>query len=406
MILLGICIPNYNRINKLKRLILEIVEQIRRDELSETVQLCISDDCSPEDPSVMIENLIQENSDIDIKYVRKSVNMGMDHNFKDSVLLSDADYAWIIGNDDLPYECGIKSVVEFLENHRDVDFLVTPFDVFDGQGVFRFTLNPLECEKSKCFDTHNLQERGELFRSIKHNSGIFGFLSNVVFRRELWEKNKKCFLDKMNSIFIQMYMNIDAVMKGAIYCYEDMKIIKNVADDETNNSAERIARILIGLDGVVEHFFAGWERDYFKQILTDAYINGTVWELSNSVELGEKCQRIESFKNNIYRNHYVSENRLDSFFMGKEIIVFGAGDYGKRSLDKLKKIEANIIGVADSNELKVGNKLDDCEIMSVSKMIEMYQESLCWIVIASHFGLVDMYNFLKTKKIENIAVIY
>lgn len=405
MKLLGICIPNYNRIPELKRLIAEITSQIRAYNLNKLVQLCISDDCSPEDPTEIIEEIIKENSDIDIKYIRKSRNMGMDHNFKDSVLMSDAKYAWIIGNDDIPCTNGIINVINFLQKHEDADFLVTPFDIYNEKGEYRSTLNPLMCDEPQKFDTREVKERQDLFNRIGHNSGIFGFLSNVVFRRGIWVTRENCFLDKMNSIFIQMYMNIDALLDGAVYYYENAKIIKNVADDDTNNSSIRIAKILIGLDGVVEYFFKGDEKKHFKEILTDAYINGTVWELPKDEELGNKCQSVTSKKNEIYRNHYVIEKSLKAFFKEKRVLIFGSGDYGKRSLEKLEHVGIEVVGVADSNQAKVGQDFCGYKIMSISEMEKYYIDNPCWIILACHFGLVDMYKTLNNMNIGDIAVI-
>jgi glycosyltransferase involved in cell wall biosynthesis len=48
---LSIAIPNYNRLEKLKRLVDEVIRQIQIGKLEEDVQICISDDFSLEDPS-------------------------------------------------------------------------------------------------------------------------------------------------------------------------------------------------------------------------------------------------------------------------------------------------------------------------------------------------------------------
>ena len=54
---LAICIPNYNRIDKLRRLLEETITQILRDSLEDEVELCVSDDHSAEDPSDLIREL-------------------------------------------------------------------------------------------------------------------------------------------------------------------------------------------------------------------------------------------------------------------------------------------------------------------------------------------------------------
>ena len=51
---LAICIPNYNRLENLKRLMIEIIRQITENQLHEQVQVCVSDDCSRENPEEII----------------------------------------------------------------------------------------------------------------------------------------------------------------------------------------------------------------------------------------------------------------------------------------------------------------------------------------------------------------
>ena len=403
--ILAITIPNYNRKIELKRLILEIITQIKEGHLEEYIQICICDDASPEDPTEIVELFIKENPCIDIKYNRKTKNQGMDFNFRDSVLMADSKYCWIIGNDDIPEQEAVKNIVKFLLNKQDLDFLVTPFDIYDSCIVYRDTINPLSSLEEKKFDTNIRYELNNLLLSIQHNSAIFGFLSNVVFRKCIWEEYCDTFMDKMNSIFIQMYINIYKLNKGAIYYYSPIKIIKNIADDITNNSSERIAKILVGLDEVVEFFFSGWEKQHLKKVLTDAYINGMTWELLANHPLKEKCEKIDSRKNNLYRQYYIKEDIRNEFFYKKPVIIYGAGDYGYNSFIKLKKAKADIRGIADSNPGKVGRYFENYVIMNIEEMIFQYHNSKCVIVVACHYGLVDMFDVLINNNINNIAII-
>ena len=99
---LAICIPNYNRLDKLKRLIEKCVVQIIHSSLERDVEICISDDCSTEDPTEVITSMQRKYPSILFRYQRNEKNEGMDYNFLNSVLLSDSLYCWIVGNDDVP----------------------------------------------------------------------------------------------------------------------------------------------------------------------------------------------------------------------------------------------------------------------------------------------------------------
>ena len=71
---LSICIPNYDRVDQLKRLLDETIRQIMEGGFTEQVQICISDDCSPEDPGEMVKSIQYEYADIDIRYARNEEN--------------------------------------------------------------------------------------------------------------------------------------------------------------------------------------------------------------------------------------------------------------------------------------------------------------------------------------------
>jgi|GEM_PF-2217024 glycosyltransferase involved in cell wall biosynthesis len=401
---LSIAIPNYNRLEKLKRLVDEVIRQIQIGKLEEDVQICISDDFSLEDPSEIMNEFIEKFPLIDIKYTRKNSNQGMDCNFLDSVLLSDAEFCWIIGNDDVPTEDALEKLIEYI-NLNDFDFLVTPFDVFSEVGEYRTTIEPLEFREKISFNTFKKLDRDKLVLGIRHNSGLFGFLSNVIFRRSIWEKNKNKFNDKMNTLFIQMYMNIEQLLEGAIYRYDSFKIIKNYADDDTNMSIDRICKILIGLDGVVEHFFTGAYKEHFKQILTDAYINGMVWSLEDDNKYKKALVKIESPKNTCYKKYYLDQTTCENVLKDKKVVIFGAGDYGKRTYNVLMAKNIEVDAVVDSDSNKIGKEFADLTIISYENMLQSFDKEKLFVIVANHFNLVNMIEKLNKSEVNNIGII-
>ncbi len=401
---LAISIPNYNRKNELNRLLQSIINQIKQSNLYEEVEICVSDDCSKEDPTDIIEKNCANNPQIDILYKRNDSNVGMDMNFMESVLMSQAEYSWIVGNDDELENEALVKVLRFLNKYSDVDFLVTPFDVYTEKNDYKFSVEPFVCEKDLFFDTSNTMERNELIFQIKHNSGVFGFLSNVIFKRKIWVERQEKYLDKMDSIFIQMYMDIDSLFCGAKYYYSKMKIIKNHADSITNDSIDRICKILIGIDGVIEYFFDGEERRYLKTILTDGYINGAVWNLSEDNEYYEKIKKIDSPKAELYSKYFIKEQNIVERLKNKCILVFGAGEYGKKTINLLEKYGLNVLGVADSDSQKIGTQFEGYDIISLREMINIESENKI-VLVANHWNLVDMVNYLISQSVEDIGII-
>ncbi|MCI8661570.1 MAG: glycosyltransferase [Lachnospiraceae bacterium] len=401
---LAICIPNYGRVDKLKRLIEEISKQITDNDLTEQIQICISDDCSPENPCKVIKEIEMKYPQVEILFKRNEENRGMDYNFLASVLMASSLYGWIIGNDDMPTENGITKVMGILSD-ANADILMTPFDIFDDNEAMRGTIYPLKENREQVFDTSVKEQYSALLLSVNHNSGMFGFLSNIVFKREKWVEYQERFGDKMDTIFIQMYMNIETLKNGAVCLYKPEKIIKNYADDKTNESVDRICRILFGLDGVVEFFFYGKEKEHLKRMLVDAYISGRVWELPEENLYKAKLRGIDSKKNQLYKTYFIPKETRRDFYIGKKFIIYGAGNYGKEVYKDLTESGAVIAGIADSSPLKAGTEFQEFTIMSVDEMVDFYKNQDVYILVANHFALENMVHTLWENGIEKIGII-
>lgn len=404
MKLLSICIPNYGRIKKLKRLICEISRQVIEDDLTKQIQICISDDCSPENPYNDVKEIEMMYPEVEILFRRCKENQGMDYNFLNSVLMASGNYCWIIGNDDMPAKDGLAKAVDIL-SASNIDILMTPFDIYDDNENVRQTIYPLMENKKQIFYTSVREQYSDLLMSVDHNSGIFGFLSNIVFKREKWVEYRERFKDKMDTIFIQMYMNIETLKNGAICLYSPEKIIKNYADDETNESIDRICKILFGLDGVVEYFFQGKEKEHLKRKLVDAYISGGVWELPEESSYKKRVREIVSTKNQLYKTYFISLEKRKNFYIGKKFIIYGAGEYGRKVYKELRSFGASIVGIADSSVLKTGTRFNEFSIMSVDEMDKLYQKQDICVLVANHYALEDMVNTLLERKIENIGIV-
>ena len=210
----------------------------------------------------------------------------------------------------------------------------------------------------------------------------------------------------MNTIFIQMYMNIQTLKDGARLLYIPQKIIKDYADDETNNSIDRICRILIGLDGVVEYFFDGKIKEHMKRVLTDAYISGIVWSLPETNKYKKMIENIDSPKNLLYKRYFIDKSIRKQYFHKKEVYIYGAGNYGVSSYNELINCDARVVGIADSDKKKQGMVFGSGYVIeSVENMIESCRLEKKCIVIANHFHLEDMVYTVKNGGIEEIAVI-
>lgn len=408
MYYLAICIPNYNRLYELERLINKSAQMIVQNKLEQEVEICINDDCSPENPEELIRTLKRRFPKVCIRYEQNRNNMGMDYNFLQSVLIADSKYCWIVGNDDVPTDDSLNKVIHQLKAQKDqVDIMITPFDVYDPNDNIRTTIYPLR-KSSKIVQFYNTENRNEFERlifNIQHNSGLFGFLSNTIFKREKWIHYQDKFQDKFNTIFIQMYMNIQSLVDGAILEYFPEKIIKNYADDKVNESLERIGKVLLGLNDVIEFFFEGESKKYLLEVIVDNYINATVWELPEEDMLKKKVIKIASEKNEFYKKYFVPKSDRKKFFKTNDVILFGAGDFGRKALDELVAYKANVVAVIDSDPMKKGMMLGKYCIESRNLLKSIYVSERHFVVVANNIHLKEMIKGLLDEGIGNIAII-
>ena len=119
--LLSICIPTYNRAEKLKyclQAIYDACDDIENDKY----EIIISDNAS-EDNTKFIVNSFQLKG-MDISYNRNIKNLGFNKNW--ALLLSkyaNGEYCWCIGDDDFIDKDSLKYLIKLLEKNYDLLFI-------------------------------------------------------------------------------------------------------------------------------------------------------------------------------------------------------------------------------------------------------------------------------------------
>jgi glycosyltransferase involved in cell wall biosynthesis len=120
--LLSICIPTYNRAQKLKRLLDSIFNQLN-DSLRKEIEVCISNNDSPDDTEQVINKYMLKYPGI-IKYNKNDCNYGATYNGLKVYAMASGDFLWQIGDDDLFIKNAIASLVNLIKYHNsDIDFI-------------------------------------------------------------------------------------------------------------------------------------------------------------------------------------------------------------------------------------------------------------------------------------------
>lgn len=94
---LSICIPTYNRSHFLRQLLASI--RVQDDGLLSRVEVIISDNCSSDETLDVVNSAMADG--LRIRYTRTDTHISANDNFKRCVMLSEANYVWCVGDDDL-----------------------------------------------------------------------------------------------------------------------------------------------------------------------------------------------------------------------------------------------------------------------------------------------------------------
>lgn len=281
---------------------------------------------------------------------------------------------------------------------KGISIIVTPFKVYSSDGDYRYTVRPLKGEKN-IYNWLNPDQKENFINNINHESALFAFLSNTIFRRKDWINHGDMFSDKMNSLFIQMYMNLQTMIKGESYLYVNLFIIKNYLDLEPEDGfGQRMYRIAIGLYNVIGDFFVGEEQRYLQEKLVTPFLIDDLWENLDKYNL---LKSLNIKKAIIYNKYYVRKYDLLNT-NDISIIIFGAGKKGIENVKYLKKNGQNIIMFVD-NDLSVQDTIIEGIPVKNAERIRQYKlkgEKLKIIVSSYNIDiLIDM-----IKQIEKLGI--
>lgn len=179
---LSICIPTHNgRCETLNALLSCVGEQCTGLE-STAVQVCVSDNASNDGTEAMISKL-QADYPVPLTYFRFDQDMRGVRNFLNVVDISDAEYCWLIGSDDM---LPPQSVAKVLANLRE------------WPGLSGMTVNKLNFDKTLTIlvgpdhdlvlPTHPNYTRPLYGIDIADSLGIsFTYMSSHIFHRDAWQ---------------------------------------------------------------------------------------------------------------------------------------------------------------------------------------------------------------------------
>lgn len=189
----SICIPQYNRTSFL----IAALRSFERQDFR-SFEICISDDVSTDGRE---EELLREleNGGVPYAYVRQGVNLRYDGNLRAAISLARGSYCLLMGNDDgLADTRVLRRLAELLHAHKQPGVAVTNYRDAESGAVYR------RATGTRIIDG-NPASAIENFRN-------FSFVSGVVIRRDLADKNAATHVD--GSEMYQVYLVVRAMAEG------------------------------------------------------------------------------------------------------------------------------------------------------------------------------------------------
>ena len=166
---LAICIPTYKRSAMLAELLDSIAEQDRPD-----LQVIVSDDASPDDTAEVASGY---NGRLrNYRFIRQPKNIGMDRNFMAAIEAADADYVWLMGDDDKIEPGGIARVIDALADWPDVGGLTLGVIDYDPTMSYATDVRAMPA-------TQRFHDVASVFGNMAE---VLGFMSALVVRRDAW----------------------------------------------------------------------------------------------------------------------------------------------------------------------------------------------------------------------------
>ena len=323
--ILSICIPTYNRAINL----INCLESLfaNKKKYLDQITVCISDNCSTDNTEQVVSEYMDK---LPIIYSKNKTNLGIPRNFLKVVDMSNAEYIWLIGDDDLFLENSIERVLNLINKNKDVDFFYVNSYHLDTEYVDSF---------SKPFNIKNIPNNMEKFSKWNFNGRIkffdlirpkasFDFLGGMflsVFRKSNWDNFKDVLDEKALEskdtfshfdntfphlkIFASAFSNSNAYFNS-----HPMNICLTGAREwAPMEPLVRNVRLIEALDAYKKNGLPILQYFYCRNFALSNFIPGFVYMLLNKEISGYRHidnPLKKTFSNMIYPNFYLSVLRF------------------------------------------------------------------------------------------------
>lgn len=206
--MLTICIPTYNRPEKVRQRIIELLPQ-----LSEFVKILIIDNASVEPVVDIVGDLITGIDKVEV--VRNKYNIGMSANIARCIEYADTDWLWILGDDDLVTSSAIDRITADIAA-ADEDVCCLKYSSYCNENSHDEVLNIKEflSQKAMGFD---------------YVSNIFLISSSIIKIKNISTLDKM--MDTINSMVPHVVLIFKLLINGGRISFIKNKIVEKTNSD-------------------------------------------------------------------------------------------------------------------------------------------------------------------------------
>ncbi|MCH5230084.1 MAG: glycosyltransferase family 2 protein [Muribaculaceae bacterium] len=261
-LLLSICIPTFNRAEKLKETLSYISRELSQVDNKKELEIIISDNASSDNTTLIVKEFAERSStDVKIKYNKNQTNIGLLGNIIKLCELSSAKYIWMVGDDD-QYKSGLLNQI-INKCHKNYDFIF---------------IN--HCYINKDFETISLED-GVIDKNLKEDKdkikhlmtqkiGCLMFMSANIWKREYIKEILKSKVKK--NLALPLFFSLYGSKDWNIGIIEDISIIDEVKNISWKDALHQV--YLYDIPYYVNNLHKiGYNKELIKEIKNKTHEN-------------------------------------------------------------------------------------------------------------------------------------
>jgi len=243
---ISFCIPTYNRGEYLKEAIVSLLVETHRHP-QHLFEICVSDNASVDNTSVIINQLQAIASPVSLVYSRVEQNEGPDRNYLRAVSLASGDYCWLFGSDDTLPEGSLAAVLAALSGGVDICL----FNRINCDGEMRL-LN-VSCwlaqqHADRIYDTTCDHDLVTYLTQARGLGAIFSYLSSIIVSRARW--NSVDFDDRfIGTAYSHAYILLRIVEQGASLQYLFAALVNSRGGNDSFATEGLLRRYMLDYEG-------------------------------------------------------------------------------------------------------------------------------------------------------------